>query len=73
MIKNKGAETLFFLNGTETERYEKFKKHKCKLKGKTGAIGGELSVTFTITGVGMFPTVKCDCGANKDLTDYHRI
>lgn len=34
------------------------------------AIGGRLTFGFTPTGIGTAITVKCMCGAEKNLTDY---
>lgn len=35
-----------------------------------GSIGGRLTHMFTRTSLGIATTVKCACGAEKNLTDY---
>ena len=63
----------FELNEVEQEAADKWlKKHRkrCKLKGKTGAIGGAISYEFTLTGIGTAVEVKCACGEYKNVTDY---
>lgn len=50
------------------------KEHKCKIKRdifgrkKVGAIGGEITYSFTPTGVGCIVIVKCHCGKQLDLS-----
>jgi len=58
--------------------HEWVKNHKCTLEEdpnfpgykKVGAIGGEITYSFTPTGLGMISKVKCTCGAELDLTNY---
>ena len=76
-----GSTKKFELNKIETARYKKFAKNhygclfdKETKENKFGAIGGHLSISFSITGVGNF--VKCHCeGCHKyaDITDYDSI
>ena len=64
----------FILNDKEEVKYTDFcKKHKHSDIEK-GAIGGNISVKFLITGIGAMPSVKCSiCGEEKDITDYSKL
>lgn len=48
--------------------------HQCKWHGTpdryAGAIGGELTFSFTPTSLGRIAKVRCGCGAEIDLTEY---
>ena len=36
-----------------------------------GAIGGHLTVSYTLTSLGTFPSIKCSiCGEEENITDY---
>jgi hypothetical protein len=46
------------------------KNHKCNMKDNVGAIGGRITYSFTLTGLGTITKVKCACGEELDLTEY---
>jgi hypothetical protein len=61
----------FVIDKEDLKKFEDWnKKHKCKLKKNSGAIGGRLSFNFTPTGLGLVIKVKCGCGAEVDLSRY---
>ena len=60
----------FELNEKEEKAYHKFWKHKCKMKGKGGAIGGRISISFSPTGLGHCVVMSCICGKAKNITDF---
>jgi len=60
----------FELTDEQTDAYILWQKnHECTLK-QHGAIGGAITFEFTPTGLGIVESVKCACGAEKNLTDY---
>ena len=61
----------FTLNEKEEKAYREFcEKHK----HYAGAIGGNISVEFTVTSIGDMPTVKCGiCNEELNLTDYDKL
>ena len=66
--------TSFTLTDKEEKDYQDFcQKHKHPDIEK-GAIGGNISITFLITGIGALPSVLCSiCGEEKDITDYSKL
>ena len=64
----------FTLNDNEEKLYNEFcEKHRHK-NVNVGAIGGNISVRFTITSIGDMPTVRCSvCGKEKNITDYDKL
>ena len=65
---------IFELNDSEEKLYNEFcEKHKHKDVNK-GAIGGNISIKFTVTSIGDMPTVRCGvCGEEKNITDYDKL
>ena len=65
---------IFELKDIEEKLYYEFcEKHRHK-DVNTGAIGGNISIRFTVTSIGDMPTVRCDvCGAEENITDYGRF
>ena len=65
---------FFIPKEDEKEIQSWVKSHDCKLgidefgQKKVGAIGGELTFSFTPTGLGPIITVTCACGEELDLT-----
>jgi hypothetical protein len=46
-------------------------EHECRLRGKyRGATGGGNDIIFSPCSIGVGVTVRCACGAEKDVTDY---
>lgn len=63
----------FVIDGESFEKLKQWKdKHKevCTLPKYRGAIGGGTSYVFSTNSLGYSIEVKCDCGAEEDLTDY---
>lgn len=61
----------FRLNDNEEALYKAFCEKHRHLDVNKGAIGGSISVIFTMTGIGTMPSVKCGiCGEKEDITDY---
>jgi len=63
----------FTLQGSELEKFDKWNKkhkHKCNIPATT--IEGRLTFSFTPTGLGAAVKVKCECGKEKNLTDYSK-
>jgi len=64
----------FELNDKEFERACEFEKKHMHRDVNTGAIGGHLTVKFTITSIGLFPSIKCGiCGEEEVITDYDSL
>lgn len=61
----------FELNDKEEKLYNEFcTKHIHKDVNK-GAIGGHISITFTLTSIGDGKSIKCGiCGEEQNITDY---
>jgi len=58
----------FCLTDDQTESYLQWlKNHKCN--SSAGVIGGEISVKFTPTGLGLLVQAECICGEKINLTD----
>lgn len=58
----------FELNDTEYQKAVEFEK---KHRHYSGAIGGHISVEFSLTGLGCAKTVKCFiCDESENITDY---
>lgn len=70
----------FELSNADTDRIDEFERmHDCPLRTNeygiegeiyVGPIGGNLTFSFTPTGLGVIAKVRCSCGAELDLTDY---
>lgn len=61
----------FELNDKEYEMACQFEKDHEHKDVNLGAIGGNISVTFTITSIGELKTVKCGvCDCVQNVTDY---
>lgn len=61
----------FELNDKEYEMACQFEKDHEHKDVNLGAIGGNISVTFTITSIGELKTVKCGvCDCVQNITDY---
>lgn len=62
MIKN------FELNDTEYQRAVEFEKRH---RHYSGAIGGHMSIEFSLTSIGCAKKVKCSiCNESENITDY---
>jgi hypothetical protein len=62
----------FSMDEKETDRASEFwDEHDCSMRGKyRGAAGGGNQVIFSPSGLGTAVTVKCYCGAEKNITNY---
>ena len=64
----------FELNENETQSFNAFCEKHRHSETYTGAIGGHISIRFTITSIGTMPTVRCDvCGEEENITDYDKL
>lgn len=64
----------FEFHGNEEKLYEEFCKRHIHPEVNKGAIGGNISVTFTMTSIGTFPSVHCSiCGETENITDYSTL
>jgi len=64
---------VFVINGDQKEKFNEFvKTHKCKYTSNplnAGAISSNFGFFFRPTSLGMVTKVKCNCGAEEDITD----
>ena len=59
----------FELNMEEEKALKKWEEtHTCNLRGKS-CCGGETTVSFTATSLGMAVTASCICGAEIELRE----
>lgn len=69
--QNEGESIMFSLSKEQLVELAVWdRKHECKLKENSGAIGGRLTFSFTPTGLGVIAKVKCGCGEELDLSEY---
>lgn len=62
----------FELNDKEYEMACQFEKDHEHKDVNLGAIGGNISITFTITSIGELKTIKCGvCDCVQNITDYN--
>jgi len=65
---------VFELNDSEEKLYNEFCKKHMHQEINHGAIGGNISVSFTVTSIGDMPTVRCHtCGEEENITDYDKL
>lgn len=64
----------FELNDKEYEMACQFEKDHEHKDVNLGAIGGNISITFTITSIGELKTIKCGvCDCVQNITDYDSL
>lgn len=62
----------FKLNNKEYEAACEFEKEHNHPEISKGAIGGHISIRFTMTSIGNGKFIRCGiCGEEKDITDYN--
>jgi hypothetical protein len=65
---------VFELNDNEEKLYNEFCEKHTHKDVNVGAIGGNISVRFTVTSIGDMPTVRCGvCGEEQNITDYDKL
>lgn len=70
MAKAEGRSMRFELSPAQVAKYDEWRKsHPCRRRGKSGAIGGANTFSFTPTGIGDCVECSCVCGSKVDLTD----
>lgn len=68
------SESTFILSPYENACLDAFQRDHRHSEVNKGAIGGHISVDFTITSIGCIPSVRCSiCGKEQNIADYSKF
>lgn len=69
--KNECGSTLFRLSSEEEKQLDEFKKKHRHKNGNISYAGGDITISFTPTGIGDVVICRCNiCNKEKNITDY---